>query len=124
MKKNNYTILIILTILFCINPCIGSNKLVDDLFGDKQFNASAQANVEFKGNWTDTFYLKNGSSFITHTPKYVSLDGFMTSKTAITLKSSSYNNMPLSKDGFNVQTNSSKEEFLEALIKSGIYEKN
>lgn len=75
---------------------------------------------EFKGNWSGTFTLKDGS-VVTHEPNRTSL-GFMSSSQGISMKTKNYNRFPVSEEGIQLKTNSTKEEFIAALVASGLYD--
>ena len=75
----------------------------------------------FEGGWIETFPLK-GNNFIQHTPSYVSLNDMIISGRSILLTGvPSYNEAPLSDEGLFVKVNSSREEFIERLKRSGLY---
>lgn len=122
-NSKNFLSAALLTTLF-ISPCFATNQLMEDQQesnGNKKTNLVLQETQEFKGNWTETFILKDGSPIV-HTPQRVSL-GFMSCGEVLTLMSRSYNNIPMSQEGLVVKRNSTREEFIEALIKSGLYTK-
>lgn len=83
-------------------------------------SAFADNNAEFRGNWTETFHLKGGH-YIVHTPTYVLLDGNMKAGEGILIRARSFNGMPLGPCGLNVNTDSTREEFVAALRCSGLY---
>ncbi len=70
---------------------------------------------EFKGNWRGTFRLKDGI-VVTHEPDRVAF-GKSFAPTAIGIEGT--------EDGKEIllKTNSTKEEFIAALVKSGLYNK-
>ncbi len=83
------------------------------------FSSEKSEKEVFKGNWTQSFQLKDGS-LITHTPKMVSVGG-MGAGEGLSMKSPYFNNMRMSDTGLDVKTNSTIEEFKAALVKSGLY---
>lgn len=122
MKNSKKILSAALLTTLLISPCFATNQLMEDQQesnGNKKTNLVLQKTEEFKGNWTETFILKDGSSIV-HTPERVSM-GFMSSGGVLTLRSKSYNNIPMSTEGLVVKRNSTREEFIEALIKSGLY---
>lgn len=72
---------------------------------------------EFRGNWTETFQTTIGP--IIHTPDHVQY-AYMTGGRGIRLATPSVNGVPL-RDALDVQTNSTRNEFVEALMRAGIY---
>ena len=119
-NSKNFLSAALLTTLF-ISPCFASNQFMEDQKGENGNKKTALVLQEevFKGNWTENFILKDGSPIV-HTPNYVSL-GFMTGGKGLNLISPSYNNIPMTEEGLRVKTNSTREEFIEALITSGLY---
>jgi hypothetical protein len=79
-----------------------------------------QEETEFKGNWTASYKLKDGSICV-HTPQSTSMGGMMSGQ-GFSIQSKSYNGIPMSEEGLVLQTNSTQQEFIEALRKSGLYE--
>lgn len=118
MKKTTY---ILCMLFFCASSCFASHIHNEDESVPNTINQLISASQsEFKGDWTESFYLKDGSAII-HTPAHIKL-GFITSGNSIVMKSKSYNGYPMSDIGLSVKTNSTREEFVQALIKSGLYE--
>ena len=70
--------------------------------------------VPFKGNWTESFKLKNGET-ITHTPQNVRMGSFTVGK-GLTLKNSNFNGKIFN---IHVVTDSTREEFVAALKRDG-----
>lgn len=81
--------------------------------------ASNNLNEEFKGNWSGSFTLKDGTEVV-HTPTFTRM-AFMTAGTGISIKARSFNGLSLSEHGIQLQTNSTRDEFVEALKRSGAY---
>jgi len=73
----------------------------------------------FKGNWTKSFRLVDGS-LVHHTPEKTSL-GFFSGGTGVTFKSKMYNGFAMSPKGFVLKTDSTEQEFVQALLDSGLY---
>ena len=74
-------------------------------------NASNPMEEEFRGNWTRSFRLLDGSE-VTHTPQFTKM-GFMSGGKGITIKGPSYNGIAL-RAPLELQTNSTVEEFIAA----------
>ena len=72
------------------------------------------------GNWTEKFQLRGGN-WILHTPTYVNLDGWMQAGRSINISAKSFNGTPLTSCGLHVKTDSTRTEFVAALICSGLY---
>lgn len=87
--------------------------------GASTCSASNDLKEEFKGNWSGQFRLLDGS-IVTHEPDFTSL-GFIRTGKGISMKAKSYNGLPLSDEGLQLKTDSTREEFIEALLKSGLY---
>lgn len=91
------------------------------LWGLTTFSLASASNPEeqeeFRGNWTKTFTLIDGSTVL-HTPDSVSL-GFMKLGKGITLDTPNYNGFPV-KAPIQLKTNSTLEEFLQALRITGL----
>tara|TARA_A100000171_G_C2131975_1_gene147341 strand:- start:833 stop:1135 length:303 start_codon:yes stop_codon:yes gene_type:complete len=71
---------------------------------------------EFKGEWTATFTLKDGSQVI-HTPKGIAMGGISAGK-GIRMDASKFNSMRL-KSPLDLKTNSTKEDFIASLKENG-----
>lgn len=82
--------------------------------------AIASSVPEFKGNWAERFSLRSGG-YIEHTEQYVNLDGFIFSGKEMHITGKSYNGIPMSSCGLHLKTNSTREEFIEALRCSGLF---
>ena len=74
---------------------------------------------DFKGNWTESFRLKNGE-FIHHYPNRIVWGG-TSGGTGLIIKMPNYNNMLINPCGLNLITNSAREEFIQSLKDSGIF---
>lgn len=88
--------------------------------GCSLFLLTLSANASSAGNWTETFHLKGGN-WIMHTPTKIVFDGFMTTYESLDIQSKSFNGTPLTSCGLHVKTDSTKTEFVKALICSGLY---
>lgn len=78
--------------------------------------ASNPAGEQFLGNWTRTFTLRDGST-VEHTPHKIRM-GFITAS-EIDMHASVYNGLPM-KAPLVLKTNSSVDEFIAALVASGL----
>lgn len=72
----------------------------------------------FKGNWTETFQLKDGH-YAVHTPEYVSLDGVFTAGTELDIDGTTINGTTIQR--LDIKVDSSREEFVAALKRSNLY---
>lgn len=74
----------------------------------------------FKGNWICCVQLKT-KEWAIHESKRVSIGSLGNSK-YIYLLAPDLNGVPMNPDGLYIKVNSTKEEFLEALVQSGLYD--
>lgn len=81
------------------------------------FTLSAFAS-DFKGDWTEKFNLKKGH-FAVHTPKYVALDNMFKSGKGIHLDGVNINGTVIK--NLNIETDSTRQEFVAALKRSNLY---
>lgn len=81
------------------------------------FTASSAHAEDFKGNWTETFSLKDGH-YVVHTPDYVSFDGLIRAGEALNLDTI-LNGTRIT--NFHVKTDSTRDEFVQALRQSNLY---
>lgn len=105
------------------NKKIMTNALVAALILSASSLCVASDNLkeEFKGNWSGTFKLLDGTEVI-HEPTFTSLS-FMVAGKGISMNCRVFNGMPISEYGIQLKTNSTREEFVAALLKSGAYKK-
>ncbi len=78
----------------------------------------AASSKPFKGNWTESFRLKTGET-IHHAPTHVQMGG-MRSGAGLSLACKNYNGFSLQNGGLFVETDSTKEDFIAALKRSGL----
>lgn len=102
-----YIIKTVLISLFAISTTMASEKV------DNFTTAKTQPNLK---EWTETFQTKVGA--VMHTPKSVSMGG-MSAGTVLNLSSKVMNGVTL-KAPIVLAVNSSREDFIEAMRKSGI----
>ena len=76
-----------------------------------------------KGDWTETFRLKN-SHWVKHTPTSTILDGFIQAAEGIDITAKSFNGMNISDCGLHLKTDSTRQEFVSALMCAGVYPAN
>lgn len=78
--------------------------------------ASDQQEQEFRGNWTKSFALVDGSQVV-HTPQNVRLGGMQCRDLNMSMKQ--YNGYPVNAP-LQLKTDSTEEEFLQALSATGL----
>lgn len=83
--------------------------------------ASDPAQEEFKGNWTKLYTLVDGSQVL-HTPTATKMGGISAGQ-GLNMQMKFYNGYPVNPGGLVLETNSTEQEFEEALLKSGLYKK-
>lgn len=73
--------------------------------------------------WTEKFELKGGN-YVEHTPNHVCFNGIMCSEDGIDINipDISFNGERLTPEGLHIHTDSTREEFIEGLRHSGLYE--